>query len=417
MLMRMVKMTAQKKFSRSKVHDFFEKLGLRRRSRKSDFTSRFYDEVKQAGGDPDLLEEDGDGFGANAQNIFFITEEIAKKTLSTDYDRILKHICDFHEFSGIPVPLERVADMGGGTGIQAMWLAKEYPNAKVTVYDHGEKQLHLGAKWAAENNIRNIDYVHLSYAQISTNIKSHDCDLVFLIHGLNFSIDISEESNTFLYRKAESIIPNEDIVSAARGMANLLKPCGVGIFSNNWREYGLIHLFAALRQVGLGVDWQLTTLQGKFTGDSFYPEKNYIFVRPDIPEISRSAWENARAFMALGYYVEKSNRMGWAIMESFSGLFALGKELMNVDGRYLSGGIHRLRLLEHSGLIFMESTTTKGMRSSDINSAAKAIEFACEIHRMMQNWKECGVIVENYRIDRNFMHLLEFYKLDIPFPF
>ena len=112
------------RLSRSHIDRFLKELGIRRGTAEKVFTDEFWRAVRKAGGDPDLLE---DGFGRDAQDVYFITEDIAKLSLSTDHDRLSGHIWDFHELNGFPANPRRVAELGGGTGILSMWLAERHP--------------------------------------------------------------------------------------------------------------------------------------------------------------------------------------------------------------------------------------------------------------------------------------------------
>src|SRR4051794_28508707 len=94
--------------SRSAVGRFLRALGIKRSTAAKVFTSAFWREVKKAGGDPQAA-GDARGFGPKAQHAYFVTEEIARRTLSVDFDRLSEHMRDFQGLNGFPSPPVRVS--------------------------------------------------------------------------------------------------------------------------------------------------------------------------------------------------------------------------------------------------------------------------------------------------------------------
>ncbi len=64
--------------------------------------------------------------------MYFLTENVARKTLSVDYERIYKAINNINELNGFPHKPRKICELGGGSGIIAMWLAQKHLDSQVT---------------------------------------------------------------------------------------------------------------------------------------------------------------------------------------------------------------------------------------------------------------------------------------------
>ena len=119
-----------------------------------------------AGGDPFAIMKYG-AFSPQADDYRYITEDTGKRYLSGEYGRLLGLLRSFDRLEGYPSRPQRVADLGGGTGVVALYLAARHPAARVVVYDHSPRPLSLGRKWAREQRLGNVAYVKANYPQLA----------------------------------------------------------------------------------------------------------------------------------------------------------------------------------------------------------------------------------------------------------
>jgi tRNA1(Val) A37 N6-methylase TrmN6 len=383
-------MAQQQRPSRSSVERFLRDLGLKARSQKQSVPSWEKDAHEDA----------------------FRTEDRARAILSGEYERYSTAIHDYYDLNGFPQNPSVVADLGGGVGVVAMWLAQQLPSSEVRVFDRAKNPLAVGEKWAKARDISNIRFTQASYEELANAATTTDCDFVMLYHALGTYEGGGEDDGAFLYREMPESsawqVPAET-AAAMKVMANMLKPDGVGVVTGTVSERGLRNLFEAARGTDLGVDWNYTVGEKVKDKEEFTLGRNYVFFRRGFPRIAQSAWEEGRAFLANAEWFGSAQQLHAGTLESYSHLFAQGRVLFSVTASYRSGGEERLRLLTSGGLAFLESTSTRGLRRGILHSLAAVMELYKYVSQRIISWQGAGDAVQlaDWHVDEGFQRLTE----------
>ena len=111
------------------IKSFLSKIGIRRNGK--EFSEEYWNEIRNEGVEPDVVREESGPFGERRNYMYFLTENIAKKTLSSDYDRLYSSIKSFTNLSGFPKNPSRILELGGGAGVISLWLAKKFVESNV----------------------------------------------------------------------------------------------------------------------------------------------------------------------------------------------------------------------------------------------------------------------------------------------
>jgi hypothetical protein len=142
---------------------FLHELGIKP-NRKGKYSARYQQIIgqlpaKEANQGTDIM-------SVEEMNPLFIDEEIAVETLGGNFDRLANSM---ERLDVSPIfkkgRLERVCELGGGTGIIGMWLAKNGKCDFCEVVDHADNPLGIGRKWAERFSMqRRVSFKHESYA-------------------------------------------------------------------------------------------------------------------------------------------------------------------------------------------------------------------------------------------------------------
>jgi hypothetical protein len=83
--------------------------------------------------------------------------------------------------------------------------------------------------------------------------------------------------------------------------------------------------------------------------------------------------------------------------------------LLRVEGHLHSGEVQRLRLLQDSGLLLLESTTTRGKRRGDLFSLGTVHEVVALVMQQIRAWQESSEVdVQGYQVDPLLRQLIGF---------
>lgn len=367
---------------------FLRDLGIRRSCPARVFTDRYWRDVRRAGGDPRALAVHGT-FSRQAGDVYFITEDIARRSLSAEYDWFLRTLQNFRRVDGYPVEPRRVADLGGGTGIVSLHLAACHPNCQVAVYDHAPRQLQLGRKWAREQNLSNVRYVQASYEQLAKEPGTGDNDLVLFFRGLDLRIPAPGTC-----KAAESVDacpsprPHADVQAAMTALARLVSPDGVGVIACAWSEWGLVHLFEAVRRAGLGVDWRFSRFRQVGEGGGPVLVEDYIFVRRGIPHLGQDSREDARAHVLSMQYHSGPVLLNQEQRESEVQRFRDGTVLLEAEGLDSADGIEQVRVVEKGGLLLLYASSAGGFRGGMQHSLAGIAPLLKQIQLYLDSWQD-----------------------------
>ena len=369
-------------------HQFLRELGITKNSALQEGSEEYVAEIRRTGLDPAVAERDG-AFSPGAMDLRFANERVARATLSCDFDRLREHMEQLRDASRFPKNPHRIADLGGGVGVVAMFLARQHPQAQVTVYDWSPRSLEIGRKWAGERAIRNIEFRLASYDALAVGPEIAACDAVLLLHGIPLDTKPPTQEDPFLWGDVCQDgcgKPGEDMRTASQAMARLLSPSGIGIISGGWTEWGALNCFEALHLADLSLDWSLSFTKGRIHDSVYTAKAGYAFVGRHVPRIARNSSEEARAFFACGELDETDLVFSTGITESMARLFNDGQELLCCEATFKTGGMARVRLLYKAGLLLLEDTTTHGARRCCLKSLAgicgllKKADLTCNVH-------------------------------------
>lgn len=357
--------------------NFLERLGIKpiKSEKKAESKwNRLIEVCKENGLDTDRF-ADISVISPEANEYYFITEEIARNTLSSNYDRYVCHLKSFETLSGFPDNPARIADLGGGCGTVALWLAQKYPKAEVSVYDGSERSLIIGRKWAEDLGLSNIRFIKSLYENIAETSSIEENDLVIMFHGVDMRLEAPVLNGKFLlsdlYNPATGA-SNTDLQAVARAFNKLLKPNGVAVFAAGWTEWGLVTFFDEMRRVGINVDWRHTSIK-TITKDCWnIAGDHYLFFRKSIPLITDSGLEDARGLIAS--CKPRQEQLTRESIESFSILFDGADILAQYVADRGSEGLERIRILKKGGLLFFEDIASTSDKRGFITGINPIIE-------------------------------------------
>jgi hypothetical protein len=393
---------------------FLRALGITKRPAMEIGSDEYLSEVARAGIDPAHL-SDSDPFGVKLNNALFANEVVARATLSKDFDRLRELVDDLERLGGMPRTPRRIAEIGGAAGVLSLYLAYRNPDATVTVYDHAERPLEIGRKWANDMGLSNLDFRCRSYEQLATAVDEHKNDLVFSYYGLSVDADAGPlQDPAFLSRDLcrVPIEPPLEITAAMTALSRLLTRDGIGVIRGAWREWGTVNLFEALRRVDLGVDWRSTFTRGTIRDNRYITTAGYVFVGHRVPCIARDSWEDARAFFAGGEMDTTEFAFSTGVAESFTALFESGEELLTAGASWETGGAERVRLLQSAGLLLLEHSSTMGLRRAKLLPLTRLTESLRLIDRLITEWlQQRGVTLHRCIANAKLGDLVEFPSL------
>jgi SAM-dependent methyltransferase len=348
---------------------FLRRLGIRRSSPERVYTEAFDRDACRAGADPFAIDKYGP-FSPQASDYRFVTEEIGKRFLSAEYCRLLGLLESFERVEGYPARPQRIADLGGGTGIIGLYLAARDPGCQVAVYDHSPRQVELGRKWAREQHLGNVAYLHTTYQRLAREPKrddnDDDNDLVLFFYGLHMQVPGPG--------------PAADEQAAMKALARLLSPGGVAVISLTINPHRMGYLFEAIRRAGLGVDWRFTRLLWTTRKGVRPVLDSFIFVRRRMPHLGVDSQADAEAHLRSLPMTRGRDRWDGPLPASWADHFRDGDVLLVAEGLPASPGVERLRLLEKGGRLAVEISWRGGGERYLLRTLASIGDYLGAVH-------------------------------------
>lgn len=398
-------------------HQFLRELGLKKRPELQLGSSDWAAAVQLAGADPTVIERE-DCFAVAFNDVLFADERVARSTLSEDFDRYVEHLHALGKFWNFPhAPPRRIAEIGGGAGVVALYLAQQFPDALIQVFDRAEKPLAIGRKWASDRRIGNIEYIKASYEELANGAYGTH-DIALLYNGLSLSADPPNDMSMFSYRevlKNLGVTPVAVMNAGTFAMSRLLEENGTGVVCGGWTPWGAVHFFEALRKSDLGIDWTCSFVGGRCRKDSFDPDYGYAFVRHGLPRLTSDAWEDAQAFFSSGELVSADLAFSIGASEAMSGLFSDGKELIVASVAVGSADGERIRLICKSGLLCLEHSGAPWFRRVCITSLGALRLMIERVQTIANGWMEIPGSKVQCKRDASLVKALSIHDIRISF--
>lgn len=394
------KKSVKKEFD--EIKSYLSKFGIKNNYK--EFRQDYWQEIKDEGIDHDLIMRTCDAFSEVRNDMYFLTENIAQKTLSVDYARIYKAIKNIKELNGFPHKPRNTCELGGGAGIIAMWLAQKNLDSQVTVFDQSKNPLAIGKKWAEDLNILNINFSQSSYQTLSERLRDENFDLIIAINALK--LEIPFPTNDFLSTTKNVTISElspkfvEPIEVFVKTCKNLAKKTGV-IYLNlgSADELGILVLLEHLRTHDLGIDWFHTTASKtqKCEGgcNDTGIDEIHLFIRPSLPSVLKSAWEDLRAIMLAAQWVGKSISLSPTDFETYLELLSSGEKILDITAKLPDDSTEKFLIYQKAGMIGFFRISDVFIRNGMIHSAAALIDIVGQIENGI-NQNQIKIIDEYY---------------------
>ena len=378
---------------------FLTKIGIKNIN---DFGQSYWQEIRDEGVDIESVMTCSGPFGEQKNDIYFLTESIAKKTLSTDYKRIFSVIKSINKINGIPHKPRYICDLGGSTGIISMWLAKKHADSEVMVFDQCKNPLKIGEKWAKDMKISNINFFQSTYRNVPECVSDKKFDLIIATYpfemefGLPTNVFIESLKNINISDLSKDLVdPIKDFVNACK---NIVEESGV-IYINPGvsNELGLLVLFEFLRIHGLGIDWSHSTaspvkpLNGCGSGTCIY-EVN-LYIKPSLPSILKNAWEDLRAIMLIAQWNGNAQSLYGTDFDTYFDLLSSGDRILDITVESYSS-IGKFFLFQKSGMAGLFEIKNPFTYRGIINSAAAVPEMVEELENGLNRNK--AKIIDSY---------------------
>ena len=290
-----------------------------------------------------------DIMSAEQMNPFFIDEELAVETLGSNFDRLANSM---ERVGSSPVfkkgKIERVCELGGGTGIVGMWLTKNGKCEFCDVIDHAENPLTIGRIWADRCSLQRIAFTHTSYAALALS-GSHDFDFVFAEHGIDLGYlpknselaDAPGDGSEALFVKRYREL--------AGALSSLLHTNGVGLIGGGSPTPDSLSLLCTvLREHGMIVDWKLSSNEHGLM----------LYVRPQGCIVLDSPDDEALAILADAV---PSRKVSPAEARSLETMFRHGKTFAEICSEG-EGVRYKCTLVQCAGLACVFQEARKDMK-------------------------------------------------------
>lgn len=379
--------------------EFLRRLGIRRSSPGEVFTESFWREVRGAGGNPHDVERYG-GYSPQAGDVYFITERIAKRSLSTEYDFCLQTLDYLRRLGDRVPPPHRVADIGGGTGVVSMYLAASHPGCEATVYDHSPAQLALGRRWAEGQALRRVRYAEATYGQLADRKRPGDNDLVLFLRGMDMRLPSPNTGDVSLAVPAcPAGQPPPEVQAPITAVANLLAPTGVGVIGCAWSGWGLVTLFEAIRGAGLGVDWSQVRCRAVKVEGGLDLVDAIVIVRPGVPRLVGCSHDEARAFVNSARFPDGARVLRSNDLTAGVRRFGGGEELLRAEAQEPYRKAESVRLVAADGFLLLQGEAG-GDAVWGLEDTLSGIEELLAVVRDIRD--ECGLrrLKVDPRLDR-----------------
>ncbi len=198
-------------------------------------------EIRASGCDLDQILAQ-EGITAEAlHDALFLTEQIARTTLGTNYDRIVASSDDYKDTIELLRP-SSVIDLGGGCGITCFDAARSRSDCQFVICDRSPNALKIGQRWANSLNLANVSFKRLNFAESHLeSVLGTDNDLIVFEYVFNHSLE----------HESDMII---QLTSGIKTAAQLLNSTGtLYVRFGEFSEPGLTGLVRAARRAGFSV--------------------------------------------------------------------------------------------------------------------------------------------------------------------
>ncbi|QDU98800.1 Methyltransferase domain protein [Lignipirellula cremea] len=372
---------------------------------------KYWKLIRDAGGNRGDLDKYGP-FSPQAGNVFFITEEVAKRSLSAEYEWFLSSLGSLENAIGdLPTP-SRIADMGGGVGIASLYLARVYPDCHVTVYDHSPGQLEIGSKWARRSGTQNIEFAEASYKEVAEGRERLDNNVVLFLRGLDLRMPAPGTRDTSLdIKQCPHSRPqlSQELENALGAMSRLLSPQGIGIVAATWSAWGLVNLFEACRHAGLGVDWQQSYFSTEERDGKLVPGDGLIVVRRGIPHLGKDSYEDAQGYVCPLIFRGEPETLSQEELESQLSDFIDADQILFAEGMSPSDGAEGVRLMQKDGILLLVSSEAGQDCAGMIRSLTGIGEILELAQAYLDDWQDGGEVL-TFKIKEPLRSYIDFCK-------
>jgi hypothetical protein len=382
------------------VSGFLNQLGLQAADDINEpaYWRSLHQEIADAAGVSRKAPDLSDPMGETMVDYFFTTPDIARKFLAADIPRLTHLLGTLDTLPGFPDRPQAIAEIGGGPGILSLWLANIYPDARITVYDRSENALAVGRAWANTLGVTNIRYEKTSYQSLAESGCSERFDLVLGLGALDLNIRKGGGEPHFCAdAEPEKLLSgNRSVGEFAAACKNILAPGGMLHFSQgSFTDLGLLCLFHAFRENGLGLDWRHSFGAGEGDGAGFSLKALHLFAVPDHPTVFR----DARDDLAVILYASRVSRfsdktvLGHGDFEAWLGLLSDGTKLADIRTRRDNGREERFSIYVKSGVLGFFSSHSDGGRSGYIFNAAFYESAVERLKTVIESYRQGNVAV------------------------
>jgi hypothetical protein len=390
------------------IKNFLTQLGIRRGQK--EFDEIYWREISDAGVDFGNIKSSFGSFSQQANDVYFLNESIARKTLSVDYQRIYDAIHSFKKLNGFPASPQNVCELGGGAGVIAMWLAKRWPECSITVVDQSQHALEIGEKWSKNLGLNNLTFKRDTYQETASSLISHKNDFVFAINAIDFKeINFGDQ----FFRSLKEINFSDKLESRTKPIEEFVKACKNTITHNgllyvnpgNAGELDLLALFEYLRRHNFGIDWEYTIVSDieKCQGSCCESRGNvHLFLRPNFPSLLTNSWEDLRAISLMAQWLGKNISLSDRDFETYFDLLSDGTKLYSVTVRLSNNIVDSSYVYLKAGMMGFFRVSQNFNRRGMIHSAAAVFEIINQIRHSINSGQV--TVIDEY-IDSNFVKI------------
>ena len=344
---------------------FLHRLGIKP-NRKRHFSNQYQEKIEAATCGQNPINEDSDIMSAQTMDLLFADERMAVETLGSNFDRLANSMERLEES---PIfkrgRVDRVGELGGGTGILGIWLVYKILCKSCEIYDHAKNPLAIGQKWANSLSLTNVNFHQVSYAELASG-ASQNFDFVFADHAIDlgcFSMK-SELSNVSASQCDSPLFQRYKELAGA--FNRLLAPNGVGLIGGGVPTPASLSLLcAALREQQLSIDWRLSSNESGFL----------LYIRPKGCVVIDSTEDEALAILADSLPKRKITPTEARSLEI---MFHRGKKYVEVCSE-AEGVKYRCSIFQCAGLACLFQRNSNGYESATVFGAGKMHVWAADV--------------------------------------
>lgn len=146
-------------------------------------------EIRASGYDLDQILADGGIAAEGLHDAVFLTEQIARTTLGTNYERIIASSEHYIDTIRLLRP-SRVIDLGGGCGVTCFDAARNRSDCHFVICDRSRNALKLGQRWAQFLHLTNVSFKRLDFTEAHVeSVLGSDNDLAVFEYVFNHSLE------------------------------------------------------------------------------------------------------------------------------------------------------------------------------------------------------------------------------------